>query len=414
MMNRRSFLKSAGAGALATSAWAQSEPIAKAKSSSAISQLKKNTAIAMWDFTWILRHHPKGAFGNWDQVLEGLAERGYDSIRMDCMPQYVAADTDGRLQDEFSGDGNPRVLWGADGPITFRPREALLEFLPKCRKYGIKVGLSSWFMRHDSKRTAIFSEEGGLLRAWRETLAFLDQQGLLDDNIMYVDLLNEYPDWHGYDWLHSERNKRSNAKKFKLNNPNANIPDPDMIPDGASNPLAKEFYNDFLNHLIRDVRKAYPQLDCFASISSSYGHVDMSHMDAIDIHAWFANHDTGLRWNQGSTDVKADYEKLMAYWDANKAKETALMDERITDVSNQARKLGVVCGNTEGWGSVDWSFDIDWRFIREAAEICIDLALKHDNYRFICTSNFTHPHFGFWDDIPWHRRMTDRIKGGAR
>ena len=98
-------MKSAGAGALVAGGFAQADTSVKPKSGSAISQLKKNTAIAMWDFTWILRHHPKGAFGNWDQVLEGLAERGYDSIRMDCMPQYVAADSDGRLQDEFSADG---------------------------------------------------------------------------------------------------------------------------------------------------------------------------------------------------------------------------------------------------------------------------------------------------------------------
>jgi hypothetical protein len=59
-----------------------------------------------------------------------------------------------------------------------------LEFLPKCKKYGIKVGLSSWFMRHGTARTKIFNEEGGLLRAWKETLAFLDKHGLLDDNII--------------------------------------------------------------------------------------------------------------------------------------------------------------------------------------------------------------------------------------
>lgn len=367
--------------------WAQPDPVAKGKSSNAISRLKKNTAIAMWDFTWILRHHPKGAFGNWDQVLEGLAERGYDSIRMDCMPQYVAADTDGRLQDEFSADGNPRVLWGADAPMTFRPRDALLEFLPKCRKYGIKVGLATWFMSHDGKRTAIFSEEGGLLRAWKETLAFLDKHCLLDDNIMYVDVLNEYPDWHGYDWLKNENNKQRDAKPF---------------------------YNEFINHLLLDIRTAYPQFDYFASISSSYGQVDMGRMDAIDRHVWFADHGTGLALNDCSAGVKADYERLLAWWDANKAKEAHWMDERITEVSNQARKFGVVCGNTEGWGSVGWSYDVDWRFIRESAELCVDLAVKHENYRFICTSNFTHPHFGFWDDIPWHRRMTDKIKGGVR
>jgi hypothetical protein len=51
--------------------------------------------------------------------------------------------------------------------------------------------------------------------------------------------------------------------------------------------------------------------------------------------------------------------------------------------------------------------------MKETAEICVDLALKHDEYRFICTSNFTHPHFqGMWEDVKWHRKITDRIKNG--
>ncbi len=57
--------------------------------------------------------------------------------------------------------------------MTFNPREVLLEFLPKCRDYGIKVGASSWFMRHGTAREDIFMEEDGLKRAWSETLAFL-------------------------------------------------------------------------------------------------------------------------------------------------------------------------------------------------------------------------------------------------
>ena len=71
------------------------------KSSTKISELKHNTAIAMWDYSWILRHHRYGEFENWDAALEGLAERGYDSIRMDAMPQFVAATADGGKQEEF-------------------------------------------------------------------------------------------------------------------------------------------------------------------------------------------------------------------------------------------------------------------------------------------------------------------------
>jgi hypothetical protein len=135
-----------------------------------VSQLDRPVAIAMWDFSWILRHHSYGEFENWDIVLEGLAERGYNAVRIDAMPQFVAADTRGNSEKEFRSvkNGWQPSLWGNDFTMSFRPEEALLEFLPKCKKYGIKVGLATWFMQHGTSRKDIFSEEGGLLRAWDE------------------------------------------------------------------------------------------------------------------------------------------------------------------------------------------------------------------------------------------------------
>jgi hypothetical protein len=419
-MNRRTFITTASMGALAATPFANVlGQVANFRNQSGrISQLKKNTAIAMWDFSWILRHHPGGSFEHWEQVLEGLALRGYDSIRMDCMPQFVAADTDGRLQEAFTSVRNPGkrpVMWGNDQTMTFRPREALLEFLPLCKKYGIKVGLSSWFMRHGVDRAAIFSEEGGLRRAWMETLTFLDKNGLLDENVMYVDLLNEYPDWHGYDWLKQERAKRSDLKQFKADNPDAHLPDPDMLTSGRNNPVEKEFYNDYVSKLVREVRAAFPQCDYFASISSSYGHVDISEFAALDRHIWFNGRipEAGkIGYHPNDIDLKEKFGIMRKYWEENRQTEIEWMDTAITAVAEDARKHGVVCGNTEGWGTVGWHDhpDLDWRFHRETAEICVDLCLKHDNYRFICTSNFTHPHFGFWDDIKWHQNITAKIK----
>ncbi len=420
MNNRRDFIKtvSLAAGSMALSSSMAGCGPGVNPVQGRVSQLSRPTAIAMWDFSWILRHHRYGSFENWDEVLEGLAERGYDSIRMDCMPQFVAADSDGSVQEEFRSvwEKWDMKMWGNEVTMSFRPREALLEFLPKCREYGIKVGLASWFMRHNTDRTAIFREEGGLLRAWKETLTFLDQNGLLDDNIMYVDLLNEYPDWHGYDWLKEEHMKRSDVKQFKLDNPDANMPDMNAITDGRNNPLAKQFYNGFLQELMGEIREAFPQCDYFASISSSYGHLDMSAFAAIDRHVWFTARIPGARDMQKGRvdlDLRELHQNLRKYWDENRKTETEWMDQKITTVANDARKHNVACGNTEGWGSVGW-FDhpeVDWRFIKEAAEISVDLCRKHDNYRFICSSNFTHPHFrGYWEDISWHRKITSRIK----
>lgn len=387
-----------------------------------VSQLKKPLAIAMWDFSWILRHHRYGEFENWEQVLEGLAERGYNAIRMDALPQFVAAGSDGNIQKEFRSvkEGWKPSLWGNDYTMTFRPREALREFLPKCKKYGIRVGLATWFMRHGTDREDIFMEEGVLLRAWQETLAFLQDNDLLD-NVIYVDLLNEYPNWHGYDWLKNELNKRSDVKQFKLDNPDANVPE-DWSGKDKGNLLKQKFYNDFINELIEPLKAEYPDMDFFASLDSGMAldRIDLSRFDALDYHVWFAH--TGKIPGLGkisSRDQTLDYRKvyanLLSYWEENKDSLVEWMDGRLAAISNAASENDIVCGNTEGWGPI-FLFDhpeLDWKWVKESAEICVDLALKHENYKFICSSNFTHPQFqGMWKDVGWHRQITSRIKVG--
>jgi len=387
-----------------------------------LSDLKNPLAIAMWDYSWILRHHRYGEFEDWDKVLNELSIRGYNAIRIDAMPQFVAADSDGKIESVFKStkkDWKP-ALWGNDYTMSFSPREALLEFLPKCKKYGIKVGLATWFLRHGTERKDIFMEEGALLRAWDETLGFLHDNDLLD-NVIYIDLLNEYPNWHGYDWLKNELNKRSDIKQFKLDNPDANVPDFDAG-NITGNPLKQQCYNDFINTTIKTLKGKYPYLDFFASLDSgmSLDRIDLTNFEALDYHVWFAHTSEIPGLNEISTrdqtlDLRKIYSDLLDYWSKNKSSLIEWMDGRITAISNTASQNNIVCGNTEGWGPIFWFDhpDLNWRWVKESAEICVDLALKHDNYKFICTSNFTHPQFkGMWEDVKWHNQITRRITNG--
>lgn len=385
-----------------------------------VSKLKNPLAIAMWDYSWILRHHRYGEFEDWDRVLEELSIRGYNAIRIDSMPQFVAPDSDGEIASTFKSsrkDWRP-ALWGNDYTMSFNPREALSEFLPKCEKYGIKVGLATWFMPHGTDRKGIFMEEGALLRAWDETLGFLQDNELLD-NVIYVDVLNEYPFWHGYDWLKNELNKRSDITQFKLDNPDANVPDMDMG-HMEGNPLKQQCYNEFINTTITALKDKYSRLDFFASLDSGMrlDRIDLSNFGALDYHIWFAH--TGeipglqeISKRDLTLDLRKIHTKLLDYWIQNKGSLISWMDGRITAISNAAAQNNIVCGNTEGWGPIFW-FDhpeLDWHWVKESADICVDLALKHENYKFICTSNFTHPQFkGMWEDVQWHNQITGRIK----
>ena len=128
--------------------------------------------------------------------------------------------------------------------------------------------------------------------------------------------------------------------------------------------------------------------------------IDLSNFEALDYHIWFAHTGKIPRLGEiSSRDQALNYrmvcDNLKTYWKDNRGQLINWIDGRIAAISKTAAKNNIVCGNTEGWGPIFW-FDypeLDWRWAKESADICVDLALKHDNYKFICTSNFTHPQF---------------------
>lgn len=106
LTNRREFLKQSagsalfGLGAGSAFAIASSRP----KTACGVRSLREPLAIAMWDFSWLLRHalgHAVGSeFADWDKVLDGIVERGYNAVRIDAFPNHVAAGTDGKVTEE--------------------------------------------------------------------------------------------------------------------------------------------------------------------------------------------------------------------------------------------------------------------------------------------------------------------------
>jgi hypothetical protein len=275
-------------------------------------------------------------------------------------------------------------------------------------------------MPHGSGRKDIFHEEGGLLRAWRETLNFLRDHDLLKE-VLYVDLLNEYPFWHGYDWLKQGLDARSDMKRFKLDNPDANLPEFDPAETGGFNPLQKMFYNEFANGLIRTLKQEFRDIDFYVSIDSgmSLDQIDLTEFGALDYHIWFAHRGTipglsEISSRDQTQDLVNIYNNLKGHWKEHRHELVQWMDGRLEAIATTAQVHGIPCGNTEGWGPIFWYDhpELDWAWVKESAEICIDLAMKHEPYKFLCTSNFTHPQFrGMWEDVAWHRAITDRIKG---
>lgn len=423
-MQRRTVIKGMAAAGAAMAVGETSTVARPTPALPGVSQLEKPVAIAMWDFSWLHRHHPAGSFHDWDRVLDGLVERGYNAVRMDCFPPLVAAQPDGKVQESFylpKNDWKP-AMWGNQYSVDVRPREGLLEFLPKCRDRGVHVGLSTWFFG-----PGVGKVEGldGFVRVWTETLAFLEEHGLLD-NVLYVDLLNEYPMFHGFEWFKKHLDSLGEVE-----------PDPaaaDRLPfewvPGKStyNPAQTRFYRDFGAEAIKRLRARWPQFDymiCQTYSGVPWQNMDFSEYNVLDVHTWFIMNgllptDTGY-WENIHSLAENDRafadvsKKIHANWYTHKDTLAAWMDELVGQIGAKARELGVPCGNTEGWGPINWLDHpyLDWDMLKEAGELGAKLGAKH-GYMFNCTSNFTHPHFArLWDDIDWHRKVTDIIRNGA-
>ncbi|MHC4886233.1 MAG: cellulase-like family protein [Planctomycetota bacterium] len=317
--------------------------------------------------------------------------------------------------------------WRNAWSTYLEPRDGLLEFLPKCRERGVKVGLATWFPNVSENRHKQIQGVDEFVRAWHETLAFLDASGLLD-NVIYVDLLNEYPLWHGFEWL-----------SLMLESLSAPHPD-DLkglseeercrhVDSHCYNPRQFDFYNTFASATIRKLKAAWPALDFFFSFTHSnstpWDRMDLGAFAALDVHHWFTQNVEFSNRVGYFSDVHAagdsdtGYErcqaKLLHEWPASQAELVTWMRGKLERVAAVGRRLGIPYGNTEGWGPIMWREHplLDWSFVKEAGLVGARLGAEL-GFAFNCSSNFTHPQFrGLWDDIDWHREVTGIIKHGA-
>jgi hypothetical protein len=402
-----------------------------------IGRITSPVAIAMWDFSWLVRRNPGEGFENWEQRLDELVERGYNAVRIDVFPEHLALP--GRNIPEeltFAGEGK-KTCWGNEKPITVNPRKELVLFLKACEKRHIYVELSTWFLGAKSVGGKIpgasAGGEQGFIRVWEETIDFLEKQGLMG-HILFIDLCNEYPNWHGFGWLRQEAGRAAGQQitddgtaHFLQNAPAAGAtPEGRAFCKAFSTRILKHFKSrypkyDFALCVSPEGRTGGPILDHITNTLTSY--VDLEAMDVLDNHIWFnllnGGDDLDLRGEAHLLEMnpaqRADQSNaIKASWAAKKPDLTIKMQNFIAASAAIGRQHHAYVGNTEGWGTISWDPndfpEYDWSFIKEGGEIAVDAAIAND-YRFICTSNFTEPQFPrMWADVAWHKAITAKIK----
>ena len=354
-------------------------------------------AITMWDFSWLERRWPGAGYEDWDKILDELLERGYNAVRIDAYPHLVAESP--AKEWTLIPVWNQQV-WGSPDINKVSVQPALNTFISKCKDRKIKVALSTWYREDaDNIRMKIDSPRK-MADNWLKTLDSISKDGLID-NIMYVDLCNEWP---GDLW----------APFFK-NDP----------PEKTWGYWHTDKSMKWIKESIEIVRKHYPNILLCYSFDSErveyYSEKDLSFFDLIEHHVWMAKENNGefskavgYNYDRFSPD---SFKKLAAKGETTYSQKPQYWQKLLTDkiklLAENAQKAKLPLITTECWSVVDykdWPL-LNWDWVKQLCEIGALAAAETGQWIAIATSNFCGPQFaGMWRDIKWHRNLTDRIK----
>ncbi len=400
-MNRRNFLNQTAVvtlGGLASSSFLSAGNTGESEKRSTQNTSKGSPrAITMWDFSWLERRWEGAGYEDWDMVLDELAVRGYNAIRLDAYPHLLAENATKKwlLKECWN-----QQVWGSPDMNEVQIQPYLNEFLSKCRDRDIKVGLSSWYREDiDNVRLKLTTPEQ-IADIWIKTLKSIEQDHLLD-TILYVDFCNEFP---GNSW----------APWFASVHPNVGWGEWHTT-EGLA----------WMKKSLDIVRVVYPDMPFIYSFDNEdvrmYEKVDISFLDFYEHHLWMAQQNRGEYYKLVGYDYgrfsPEGYKKLArngervykekpAYWQH-------LLTSRINQLGDIARKNGRPLVTTECWGIVDykdWPL-LKWDWVKELCALGTITAAKTGMWAAISTSNFCGPQFaGMWRDIQWHQELTGAIR----
>lgn len=357
-------------------------------------------AITMWDFSWLERRWPGAGYEDWDLALKELTDRGYNAVRIDAYPHLVATDPgkEWTLNPVWSVQD-----WGSPALNKVQVQPQLNKFIETCAKYGIKVGLSSWYREDvDNTRMAIKSPE--IMGAyWVKTLKSIDDAGILDQ-VFYVDLCNEWPGAHWNPYF---------------------INDPPELEWGG-------WYTDksmnWMQKTIDVVRQKYPEMPLgFSFDANQYPKFlknDLSFLDYLEPHIWMVQENSGEYYKKVGYGYQlfesAGYENLVQngkrVYQENPEYWQGLLKTKIKQVGETARQIDQPLMTTECWGIVDykdWPL-LEWDWVKELCALGTSESLKYNQWVAVATSNFCGPQFtGMWRDVDWHLKLTDQIKSSS-
>lgn len=347
----------------------------------------------MWDFSWLERRWPGAGYEDWAVALDELVERGYDAVRIDAYPHFVAWGAEAKWELVPTWHF---LDWGAAMKVDVQVMPALIDFIRACHGRGVRVALSTWF-REDSRNVRMrIVDSSQMAEIWLATLAKVREAGLMDA-ILYVDFCNEWP---GDRWAPFFKNEPVN-----------------LVWNG--NTVKSQTW---MSDVVRRVRAEFPELPATFSFwpdVKTAEPLDFSFLDLFEPHIWIAQLNDFYRhvgYGYEAFDIKgmeAVAANAAAVYYAGKEFHDAALRTSIDLHAAYSRKTQRGLVTTECWGPVDYKDGprLDWGWVKETCEFGTRHAAASGRWLGIATSNFCAPQFvGMWRDVAWHQKLTKVIK----
>jgi hypothetical protein len=367
----------------------------------------RRLTLVMWDQAYLMRHFQGQSYADYDRVLDETIERGYNTLRLDPLPQLIdlaRAENVYRWEDPKT----PYMPWGWDrageGPLgTF-----LIDFMEKVQRRQMHYTLSTWWitdvssnnpfpMGSKSPRTHMEAADlwAVMLREWQRRFGF--------EGLVYVDIANEVPYFlPGF----MRRIEDETGRGWG---------------EAAFSSRQVEFLSLELNTAMSALQREFPQLRFTASIHGDERWLEVPlNFDCLDVHFYS---DADMRWRDrtGFGDVmdklftdsswhKGFSERCKQTRDAVAPMLRARQRSKLSAFAAWSKQQGMPLTTSESWSS--WYYfdspDLDWGWLLEWAEWSVEDAIEYGMWGWT-PHNYCQPQFKNWQDVSWHRRLTDRF-----
>ncbi len=371
----------------------------------------RRLTLAMWDVAYVLRHGPGGSFADYDRVLDEAVERGYNTLRIDPMPQFIDLARPERVL-EWPDPKQPFMPWNWNTAVKGPVGEWMIEFIEKLQKRkSLHYTLSGWWFMPGLPtsppvppvlRTPANTAEGAemwavLLTDWKKRFGF--------DRLIYVDIANETP--YFFPDL-EERLKKATGVGFD---------------DGATFSAAQSsFFAEEFNGALGLLRREFPELRFTTSLHGDLRWLDVPlELDCLDIH-FYADADPRwtdrTRFNEFSDDHLFETDRWFKEFSDRSKKTAAAMAPmlrarqryKMKEFADWAERRGSPLTTSEAWST--WFYidhpQLDWGWLLDWSKWSVDDAIDYKFWGWT-PHNYAQPQFANWKDAQWHRTLNERF-----